>query len=95
MTPDFCAAFPVSGMVTIPVSMYQTVVTNIQNLTEAGIPITMNALTAAATTDGSNTSGADQDQVNDASTTTAVEEDVKHNIIINGTQTQTIVEEES
>lgn len=77
------SAFPVSGMVTIPVSMYQTVVTNIQNMNDAGIPVTMSALTAAAT------DGGGEDQVNDASTTTVNtsngEEDVK--TTINGTQT--------
>ncbi|XP_067127016.1 DNA-binding protein P3A2-like isoform X3 [Centruroides vittatus] len=38
------SAFPVSGMVTIPVSMYQTVVTNISQLSEAqahGMQVTM------------------------------------------------------
>lgn len=78
---DLVVAFPVSGMVTIPVSMYQTVVTNIQNMTDAGIPVTMSALTAAAT---ENCSIAD-DQVNDASTTSNGDEDVK--TTINGTQT--------
>lgn len=33
-------AFPVSGMVTIPVSMYQTVVTNMGD----GVPVTMQAV---------------------------------------------------
>lgn len=66
-------------MVTIPVSMYQTVVTNIQNMTDAGIPVTMSALTAAAT------DGTADDQVNDASTTSNGDEDVKTSI--NGTQT--------
>ena len=61
-------------MVTIPVSMYQTVVTNIQNMNEAGIPVTMSALTAAAA------DGAAEDQVNDASTTTPAEEDVKASV---------------
>lgn len=70
-------AFPVSGMVTIPVSMYQTVVTNIQNLSEAGIPVTaMSALTAAATSEGQT-----ELQENDASTTTG--EDIK---AVNGNQ---------
>jgi hypothetical protein len=68
-------------MVTIPVSMYQTVVTNIQNMNDAGIPVTMSALTAAATD-----SSAD-DQVNDATTTSNGEEDVKTTISVNGTQT--------
>ena len=55
-------------MVTIPVSMYQTVVTNIQNLSEAGIPVTaMSALTAAATSEHTEV------QENDASTTTGEE----------------------
>jgi hypothetical protein len=78
-------------MVTIPVSMYQTVVTNIQNLTEAGIPLTMSAITAAAHV----TEVTNEDQVNDASTTTANEiQDVK--TVLNGTQTSiTITEEES
>jgi hypothetical protein len=71
-------AFPMSGMVTIPVSMYQTVVTNIQNMTEAGIPVTaMSALTAAATNEGNS-----EVQENDASTTT--QEDVK--VSVNGNQ---------
>ena len=59
--------------------MYQTVVTNIQNMTDAGIPVTMSALTAAAT------DSAADDQVNDASTTSNENEDVK--TTINGTQT--------
>ena len=67
-------------MVTIPVSMYQTVVTNIQNMNEAGIPVTMSALTAAAASDA-----ATDDQVNDATaTTTTADEDVK--TTINGSQ---------
>lgn len=40
-------AFPVSGMVTIPVSMYQTVVTNLNLQGEGNIPITMSTITAA------------------------------------------------
>jgi len=64
-------------MVTIPVSMYQTVVTNIQNLNDAGIPVTaMSALTAAA-------SEANEIQDNDATTTT---EDVK---TVNGNSEET------
>ena len=69
--------------------MYQTVVTNIQNLTEQGIPITMNALTAGHH-DGN--SATEQEQVNDATTT--VEEDCKV-MVMNGNQTQNAVEEES
>ena len=76
-------------MVTIPVSMYQTVVTNIQNLTEAGLPLTMSAITGSAQisemTDG--------EEVNDASTTTVnINEDVK--TVLNGTQTSVAVSEE-
>ena len=60
-------------MVTIPVSMYQTVVTNIQNMSEQGIPITaMSALTAAATSEGNS-------EENDASTTTVEEVKVNGN----------------
>lgn len=67
-------------MVTIPVSMYQTVVTNIQNMNEAGIPVTMSALTAAATETQA------EDHVNDTTpTTTNADEEVK--ATINGTQT--------
>lgn len=81
-------------MVTIPVSMYQTVVTNIQNLTEAGLPLTMNTITAthAQITECGNSSG--DEQVNDASTTTSneINEDVK--TVLNGTQTS-VAEEES
>ena len=79
---DF-VAFPVSGMVTIPVSMYQTVVTNIQNLGEA---VTMSALTAAAT-DASQSSMNDQEMAD----CNADESDVK----VNGNQTITSVVEES
>lgn len=83
----FSLAFPVSGMVTIPVSMYQTVVTNIQNLGEAGIPVTMSALTAAAT-DASQSSMNDQEMSESCATE---ENDVK----VNGNQTITSVVEES
>ena len=84
-------AFPVSGMVTIPVSMYQTVVTNIQNLTEAGLPLTMSAITGSAQITEVN---ADGEEVTDASTTTVnMNEDVK-NVVLNGTQTS-VGEEES
>lgn len=84
------STFPVSGMVTIPVSMYQTVVTNIQNLTEAGLPLTMSAITGSAqVTELCN----DSDDVNDASTTTVnMNEDVKN--VLNGTQTSLAVSEE-
>ena len=81
----FFVAFPVSGMVTIPVSMYQTVVTNIQNLTDAGMPVTMSALTGQPEPIEQT-----EEQVNDATTTTAGEE-VK--TVLNGTQTA--MEEES
>ena len=80
-------AFPVSGMVTIPVSMYQTVVTNIQNLTEAGLPLTMSAITGSTHI----TEMTDGEEVTDASTTT-VNEDVK--TVLNGTQTSVAVSEE-
>lgn len=67
-------------MVTIPVSMYQTVVTNIQNMSDAGIPVTMSALTAAATDCSAD------DQVNDSTNAnTSNDDDVK--TTINGTQT--------
>lgn len=81
-------------MVTIPVSMYQTVVTNIQNLTEAGLPLTMNAITATAAQVAELTNASD-DQVNDASTTTAndLNQDVK--TVLNGTQTVTATDDES
>ncbi len=83
-------AFPVSGMVTIPVSMYQTVVTNIQNLTEAGLPLTMSAITGSTQLQEV---GNDSDEVNDASTTTVNDmEDVK--TVLNGTQTSVAVSEE-
>ncbi|XP_015787876.1 DNA-binding protein P3A2 isoform X2 [Tetranychus urticae] len=87
------STFPVSGMVTIPVSMYQTVVTNIGNLNE-GIPVTMSAITATESA-SSTTGGIAEEQVNDASTTTNTEmEDVK--TVLNGTQTSvTNSEEES
>lgn len=83
-------------MVTIPVSMYQTVVTNIGNLNE-GIPVSMNTITTATET-ATSTTGAisNEDQVNDASTTANNEmEDVK--AVLNGTQTASIgnSEEES
>lgn len=84
------STFPVSGMVTIPVSMYQTVVTNIQNLTEAGLPLTMSAITGSAQIQEI---GPDGEEVNDASTTTInICEDVK--TVLNGTQTSVIVSEE-
>lgn len=73
-------------MVTIPVSMYQTVVSNIQNLSEAtGLPVTMSALTAAAPDNCEQT----EEQVNDASTTTqgGDEEDEDVKTVLNGTQT--------
>lgn len=73
-------------MVTIPVSMYQTVVTNIQNLGEAGIPVTMSALTAAAT-DASQSSMNDQDMADCGN-----DDD---NVKMNGNQTVTGVVEES
>lgn len=83
-------AFPVSGMVTIPVSMYQTVVTNIQNLTEAGLPLTMSAITGSAQIQEVS---ADDEEVADASTTTVnMNEDVK--TVLNGTQTSVAVSEE-
>lgn len=45
-----CVAFPVSGMMSIPVSMYQTVVTNLNLQGEANqIPITMSQLTGHQT----------------------------------------------
>ncbi|CAG2164825.1 unnamed protein product [Oppiella nova] len=85
------STFPVSGMVTIPVSMYQTVVTNIQNLTEAGLPLTMSAITGSAQL----TEVTDGEEVNDASTTTVnMVEDVK--TVLNGTQTSVgVTDEES
>jgi len=77
-------------MVTIPVSMYQTVVTNIQNLTEAGLPLTMSAITGSAQV---TEMGNDSEDVNDASTTTVnMNEDVK--TVLNGTQTSVAVSEE-
>jgi hypothetical protein len=83
-------------MVTIPVSMYQTVVTNIGSLND-GIPVSMNAITTATET-ATSTTGAisNEDQVNDASTTTNSEmEDVK--TVLNGTQSTSVgnSEEES
>ncbi|KAI7692713.1 DNA-binding protein P3A2 [Sarcoptes scabiei] len=49
------STFPVSGMVTIPVSMYQTVVTNLSLQSENNaIPITMSALTGANQLQGAN-----------------------------------------
>lgn len=75
-------------MVTIPVSMYQTVVTNIQNLTEAGLPLTMSAITGSTQI---TELGNDGEEVTDASTTT-VNEDVK--TVLNGTQTSVAVSEE-
>jgi len=75
------STFPVSGMVTIPVSMYQTVVTNIQNLSEAGIPVTMGTLSAAGTA----TAEVASEEQNDATTTTTEAEDTKPSI--NGTST--------
>lgn len=78
------AAFPVSGMVTIPVSMYQTVVTNIQNMGDQGIPVTMSALTAA-TTDASQSSMNDQEM----SESCNEEADVK----VNGNQNTSVIEE--
>ncbi|OTF80002.1 DNA-binding protein erect wing-like protein, partial [Euroglyphus maynei] len=39
------STFPMSGMVTIPVSMYQTVVTNLNLQGDNSIPITMSAIT--------------------------------------------------
>lgn len=93
------SAFPVSGMVTIPVSMYQTVVTNIQNLSEAtAMPITMTTVSASSTsaTESNTTTitATTEDQVNDASTTTTVEmsEDVK--TVLNGTQTSMVTTED-
>ena len=80
-------AFPVSGMVTIPVSMYQTVVTNIHNLAE-GLPIAMSAINASPQ---QVSEVGNDEQVNDASTTT-VNEDVK--TVLNGTQTAVVVSEE-
>ena len=41
---NWFAAFPVSGMVTIPVSMYQTVVTNLNLQGEGNIPIAMSTI---------------------------------------------------
>ncbi|RWS28984.1 DNA-binding protein erect wing-like protein [Leptotrombidium deliense] len=79
-----------SRMVTIPVSMYQTVVTNIQNLSEAtGMPVAMSAITSGAETATSTT--VSEEQVNDASTTTN-SEDVK--TVLNGTQTSIGTSEE-
>ena len=75
-------------MVTIPVSMYQTVVTNIQNLSDAGMPVTMSALTGQ-----SEPLEQTEEQVNDASTTTAVEDQSGVKTVLNGTQTA--MEEES
>lgn len=74
-------------MVTIPVSMYQTVVTNIHNLAE-GLPITMSAINASPQ---QVSEVGNDEQVNDASTTT-VNEDVK--TVLNGTQTAVVVSEE-
>lgn len=75
-------------MVTIPVSMYQTVVTNIQNLNDAatGMPVTMSALTTAAepTEEHAGDGGAQS---------AVVEHDGKTTAVLNGTQTQ--IEEES
>jgi hypothetical protein len=77
-------------MVTIPVSMYQTVVTNIQNLTEAGLPLTMSAITGSA-----QLTEVTDEELNDASTTTVnMVEDVK--TVLNGTQTSVgVTDEES
>ncbi|XP_074600353.1 DNA-binding protein P3A2-like isoform X3 [Brevipalpus obovatus] len=84
------STFPVSGMVTIPVSMYQTVVTNIGNLSE-GIPVTMS--TTIGSESASSTTIPVEDQVNDASTTTANEmEDVKN--VLNGTRVSVVTSEE-
>lgn len=46
-----CVAFPVSGMVTIPVSMYQTVVTNLNLQNEGNI---MSAITGGTQLEGTN-----------------------------------------
>lgn len=55
-------------MVTIPVSMYQTVVTNLQNLSEAGIPVTMSTLSAAVASEAGATATTDTTEQQQVST---------------------------
>ncbi|KAI1285970.1 DNA-binding protein P3A2 [Halotydeus destructor] len=90
------STFPVSGMVTIPVSMYQTVVTNLQNMSDAGMPVTMSALTAATEAaseqceqERCEQERCEQEQMEAAAAEAAANGDVK----LNGTQTA--MEEES
>jgi len=57
------STFPVSGMVTIPVSMYQTVVTNLNLQGEGNIPITMQTLAANNNQLGDGANDDDNDDV--------------------------------